>query len=195
MIWKHQSPLENEMAGFERDLAIVLHVTDPGDLVMDGKGETIFRNRPTYWVLEGVTLRRIQLGLIPDDVKERMIATGTCVALNNRMRPADKAWLRTNYLEGTGKIWVAGKNLGPVDAKIAFHTDVRGRYSILSREGKMTGLLDGVPLRESQEIAAGDHELKITGGKGSVAVVWAQAVERGFNPFTRKFAGAAENTN
>jgi len=195
MIWRQQSPLDNRMAGFERNLAIVLHVTDPGDPVMDGKGETIFRNRPTYWVLEGVTLRRIQLGLIPDDVKERMIATGTCVALNNRLRPADKAWLRANYLQGTGKIWVAGKNLGTADEKIAFHTDVRGRYAILSRGGKMTGLLDGVPLQDSQQIAAGDHQLETTGGKGAVALVWAQAVERGFNPFTRKFAGYADKEN
>src|SRR5581483_11594626 len=92
LIWRHQSPMDNEMAQFDLSLAITLHLTNPDDLVMDGKGETIFRIRPTYWVLEGATLRRIEAGLIPDDVKEKMIQTGTRVALNHRLGLNDQKW-------------------------------------------------------------------------------------------------------
>jgi len=188
-IWRMQSPLDNEMAPFEQNLAIVLHLTNPDDLVMDGKGETIFRNRPIYWVLEGITLTRMEMGLIPDDIQADIIKTGTCVAVNHRLRPEDQQWLRANFLEGDGKVWVAGKNLGQARPAMEFHTNIRGRYSIVSASGKLAGTLDGTPLNDSQQIAAGDHQLKITAGTGDVAVVWAQALERGFSPFTKRIAG------
>jgi hypothetical protein len=192
-VWRYQSPLVNKMADFEQDLAAVLRLTNPDDLVMDGKGETIFRNRPIYWVLEGVTLRRIQAGLIPNDTRSRMIATGTCVAVNHRLRPEDQEWLRANFLEGDGKVWVAGMNLGPAQPTIKFHTDIRGKYSIVSEGGKLAGSIDGAPLRDSQQIAAGDHRLEIAGGTGDVAVVWTQAVDRGFSPFTKRIAGFTDD--
>ena len=187
-----QSPLDNEMAFFERDLAAVLRLTNPDDLVMDGKGETIFRKRPIYWVLEGVTLKRIQLGLIPDDVKQRMIDTGTCVAVKHRMRPQDQDWLRANFLEADGKVWVAGQSLGPARPAITFHTDIKAKYSVVSENGKAAGTIDGAPLLDSQEVAPGNHRLELVAGKGNVAVVWTQAIERGFNPFTRNIAGISQ---
>ena len=191
-IWSVQSPFDNQMKVFERTLAAALHLTNPDDLVMDGKGETIFRNRPIYWVLEGVTIRRIQLGLIPDDVKEKMIQTGTCVAMNNRLRPKDKKWLASNFLEGDGKVWVAGEILGAAHPTMNFHTDIRGIYSIVSEEGKLAGTIDGKPLLDSEEIAPGDHRLTTDGGKGNIALIWTQALDRGFNPFTGKIAGVSE---
>jgi hypothetical protein len=192
-IWQAQSPLDNEMAGFEQNLAIILHLTDPEDLVMDGKGETIFRNRPTYLVMEGVTLRRIQLGLTTDDVKQQIINTGTCVAVNHRLQPADQLWLRANFLEADGKVWVAGKTLGTARRTMTFHTDIKGKYTIVADGGKLEGTLDGAPLRDTQEIPAGDHRLAITKGRGEdVALVWTQAIERGFNPFTGAIEGFTE---
>jgi hypothetical protein len=191
MVWvcRLQSPLDNEMAGFEQNLAIVLHLTNPDDLVMDGKGETIFRNRPIYWVLEGITIKRIALGLIPDDVQARIIQTGTCVAVNHRLRPEDQGWLRANFIEGDGKVWVAGEKLGAAHPTMNFHTDIKGKYSIVADGGKVDGTLDGAPLQDSQQIPAGDHQLKIASGSGEVAVIWSQALQRGFNPFTKRIAG------
>jgi hypothetical protein len=187
-----QSPLDNEMTPFEQNLAVVLHLTDPTDYVMDGKGESIFRKRPIYWVLEGVTLRRIELGLIPNDVRASIIKTGTCVALNHRLRPEDQDWLRSNFLECDGKVWIAGKRLGPARPAIRFHTDIPGKFSIVSNSGALAGQLDGKPLNGSQQIPAGDHHLELTTGTGEVAVVWSQAIDRGFDPFTKTIAGFTE---
>jgi hypothetical protein len=184
-----QSPLDNEMASFEQNLAIVLHLTDPSDYVMDGKGETIFRKRPTYWVLEGVTLRRIQLGLVPNDVRASIEKTGTCVAVNHRLRPEDQDWLRQNFIECDGKVWIAGKRLGPAHPAIRFHTDIPGKFSIVSDSGVLAGKIDGAPLQAGQQIAAGDHRLELSAGKGEVAIVWSQALDRGFSPFTKTIAG------
>jgi hypothetical protein len=192
-ICRLQSPLDNEMAQFEQNLAAVLRLTNPTDLVMDGKGETIFRNRPIYWVLEGVTLRRIELGLIPNDVKEKIIQTGTCVAVNHRLRPADQTWLRANFLPGDGKVWIAGHNLGAAQPAMTFHTDIKARYSIVSASGKLRGTIDGAPLLDSQIITPGDHRLEINGATGDVAYVWAQALERGFSPFNGKITKTSED--
>jgi len=60
LVWRQQSPLDNEMAPFEQ----TWRRTAPdqsNDLVMDGKGKR-FSGIANYWVLEGVTLRRIDLG-------------------------------------------------------------------------------------------------------------------------------------
>ncbi len=191
-IWRLQSPLDNREAEFEQDLAVVLRLTNPTDYVMDGKGETIFRMRPVYWVYEGVTLRWMALGKIPDDVKEKMIKTRTCVALNHRLRPEDQAWLRENYIEGNLKVWVAGQSLGPARPAIGFHTDIEANYSIVSDHGKVAGTLDGAPLRDTQLIAPGNHRLAIASGQGNVAVVWTQALNRGFSPFSKSVAAASD---
>ena len=61
-------------------LADVLRLTDPSDTIMDLKGETVFRDRPFYYVLEIVTLARMQLGVIPDTIPEALVAHRTCVA-------------------------------------------------------------------------------------------------------------------
>jgi hypothetical protein len=195
MLWKCQSPLDNELAPFEQNLATVLHLTTPNDYVMDGKGETIFRKRPVRWVLEGITITRIQQGSIPNDVRQRMIDTGTCVAVNHRLRPEDQEWLRANYLEGDGKVWVAGQTLGPAQPVMKFHIDIAANYSILSDAGPLTGTLDGAPLQDSQWIARGDHTLALAaagggqGMKGAVALAWTQAIQRGFSPFTKEIGG------
>jgi hypothetical protein len=191
-LWRSQSLLDNRMAEFEQPLAIVLRLTNPDDFVMDSKGEAIFRNRPTYWVMEGVTLRRMKMGLIPYDLKEKVIQTGTHLALNHRMQPGDQKWLRSNFLEGDGKVWVAGKNLGPARPSMTFRTDIRGSYSIVSNGGKLAGTIDGAPLRDSQQVPAGTHRLELAAGTGEVDLVWTQALDRGFNPFTKKIAGITD---
>jgi len=185
-ICKVQSPFDNETLSFQQDLAAVLRLTNPDDLVMDGKGEAIFRRRPIYWVLEGITLKRIQLGLIADDFKKRMIDSHTCVALRHRLSQADSDWVRANFIAGGGKVWVAGQNLGAARPLIRFHTDIRTRYTLVSDKAKIAGRIDGKPILDSQEIAPGDHRLEITAGRGNIALVWTQALQRGFNPFGGK---------
>jgi len=186
-MWHWQSPFDNEMKLFTGATASILRLTDPDDLVMDGKGESIYRKRPIYWVLEGITITRIQAGLIPDDVIPRMIATNTCVALDHRMRKEDKDWLRQNFMDGENKIWIAGKNLGPAKPEIVFENQIAADYSFVSdKGGRIAGTLDGKPLVHSQFIPAGRHELRLdAGGSGNVAFLWAKAVDRGFDPFAK----------
>jgi hypothetical protein len=115
------------------------------------------------------------------------------VAVNHRLRPADQKWPRANFLQGDGKVWVAGQNLGAARPTMTFHTDIKGTYSIVSDAGKLTGTIDGTPLLDSQVVPAGDHRLEIAGAKGNVAYVWAQALDRGFSPFRKKVDGVSED--
>ena len=195
-VWRAQSPFIDGMAPFEQNLAVVLQLTKPTDLVMDGKGETIFRKRPIYWVLEGITLTRIELGLIPDDVRQSIINSGTCVVQNHRLRKATQDWVRQNYLQGACKVWVAGKGLGLASQKrLKFHTEVPGKYSIVCEKGKLEGSIDGAPLAASQEVKPGDHEFDVSAGSGQVALVWTQGLERGFSPFSKTMGGSSEQAD
>jgi hypothetical protein len=172
------------------NLAETLRITDPGDHVMDAKGETIFRTRPFYFVLEGVTLARMKLGLIRNDICERLLATKTCVVVNHRLREPAETWARENYVPGKNKICVAGKKFAEIPAAgaISFRTELPADYALVFARNPVAATLDGKPVTASQWVVPGAHELRFApGGSGGVALVWAQAAQRGWTPFfTRK---------
>jgi len=181
LLLKQARPWRNEAIHKIEEIAEVLRLTNPDDYVMDGKGEFIFRRRPFYYVLEGVTIARMKRGLIVDDIPQQLVATKTCVLLMPRMPAEDKKWVQDNYIFDTQKIGVAGKQLGTVKPSMTFSTEIPANYTIITQKGAPSGTLDGQPLKSSQFLAPGKHELRVTGAQGLVAVVWSQAVERGYN--------------
>src|SRR5262249_10445144 len=64
-------------------LAEVLKDTRRGEYVMDLKGETVFRPRPCYHVLEAVTRRRLELGLLRDTIADDVVRTHTHFAVTD----------------------------------------------------------------------------------------------------------------
>ncbi len=162
----------------------LLRLTDRGQWVMDTKGEAIFRPRPFYYALEGITLTRMRLGLIPDDVPERLAATGTAVGIFDRLPGADKAFAEGNYLAVTRHIRVAGQRLPATEAgvPIDFTLAIPARYVVIDDGAAVRGTLDGTPYTGARELAAGTHRFVPAAAYAHLAVVWAQAVERGFAP-------------
>jgi dolichyl-phosphate-mannose-protein mannosyltransferase len=73
------SPLENDITGKIDLIGNVLKLTDESDYVMDSKGETIYRHRPIYHMLDRITKRRMHRHLIRDDITERLIETRTAL--------------------------------------------------------------------------------------------------------------------
>ena len=61
---------------------------------------------------------------------------------------------------------------------------IPARYAIVAREGAVAGLLDGAPYTGPRLLPAGRHAFTVSSGAGRLALVWAQAIERGFSPFT-----------
>ncbi len=173
----------------------VLRLTDPGQKVFDLKGELLFRQRAYYYMFETVTGLRFERGLLKDDIPERLIEAHACVATIGKMRLPDRArrFIEDNYIL-VGPVLVAGKWLvppaiGPASRPrdagqvIRFTVEIPARYTILSAEGRPgVGLLDGQPLGGPRDLAAGPHEYRRAAGDADLALIWAQAAQRGYRP-------------
>ena len=179
-------------------LADVLRLTQASDLIMDLKGETVFRRRPFYYPLEGITRERIERGLIVDTIPESLVATATCVAADVPhfyFLPRAATFLRQNYLP-VGRLSVAGRLLtapGSDESSnvLSFEVQIPARYVIVAEKGEAAGWLDGTLYTGARVLAAGPHDFRPSAGGGRFAFVWAQAVERGFSPFASVDRGGA----
>jgi hypothetical protein len=168
-------------------LADVLRLTGSDDSVVDVKGETVYRPRASYYVLEGITRSRIKQGLLPDDIPARLVAAHTCVAVgdDDRFPAVTRAFLHDNYLP-VGSLRVAGRFLlpaSPARATMPFLITIPARYAIVAEQGTVSGWLDGTPYDSARLLAPGPHVFRSSVENGRVAVLWAQASERGFSPF------------
>ncbi len=166
-------------------VADILHLTRPADYVMDVKGEALFRRRAYYPVLETITLARILNGELRDDIADRLVATRTNVVTNDNERfpPAGRDFMLDNYLP-VGALRVAGKLL-VVDAagRSEFTLALPGRYAMLSPIGSPVGALDGKRMTEPRELDAGAHVVDGAVPALPLALLWADAAERGLSPF------------
>ncbi|NCT68472.1 MAG: hypothetical protein GXC76_12655 [Rhodanobacteraceae bacterium] len=163
-------------------LATVLALTRPGEPVMDAKGEAIFRSRPLYWVLEGVTQRRMAIGLIPDDIAERLAATATPLVIGDRLPPRDAAFVAANYLPIGQKLWLLGQRLGTLRAgeRVRFEIAVPATYSAVTARGSAAGTLDDGAAATARALDAGSHSFTAA-ADGAVALVWTPALARGLH--------------
>lgn len=184
------SPFENQTTDKIGMVADILRLTSPDDYVNDSKGETIYRKRPFFYVLEGLTHKRLRAGLIKDDIAERLIATRTPVTTLRRMPLTAAPFLASEYIPIAFRLSVLGKFLyqpagasGPRPATLSFDVQVPNRYTIVAEHGTIAGTLNGEPFTGPRELAPGHYEFKPTGGEGRLALIWAPAIERGYSPF------------
>ena len=167
----------------------ILRLTGPHDPVADMKGETVFRPRSSYYVLETITRARIKRGLMNDDIPERLLDTRTCVAALDDIRLPSRAriFLNENYIP-VGSLRVAGKLLSPPsDAAqpVTFSIGIPAPYIIVAQNGSTVGQLDGKPYDGSAcFLEAGQHEFRPAAQNGKLAVVWAKAKTLGYSPFS-----------
>jgi hypothetical protein len=159
----------------------VLRVSRPGELLMDIKGETIFRQRPFYFIFEAITRAQMQSGIIPDTVPEAIIAKRCHVAQADgpMLPPRARAWMSANFLN-LGRIRASGQWIGDDGT---FTIAVPGEYVILSAEGHAVGALNGTTYSGARELAAGQHRFGRAHEAEHLAVLWAPAFARGHSPF------------
>ena len=167
----------------------VLWLTKPGDYLMDLKGETVFRPRPYYYALERITRTRIIMGLLPDAIPERLRETRTCVVVsdNNHFPTRAREFMNTNYI-GSGYLRVAGMFLNsasPDNPQISFEIAIAADYAVVTPKGLSKGLLDGQLCKSRQFLAPGEHSFLPAEGEAQTAVVWADAVEKNFDAFSK----------
>jgi len=159
----------------------LLRLTRPGEMVMDYKGELIYRPRPYYLILEYITRNAIAHGLLKDTVPEDLVRTGCHVAQADGTQWPDRArdFMRT-YFINVGRLRVSGQWLQPDGS---FTIGVPGDYVILTKRGHAAGSLDGTPYQGARRLAAGTHRFAGAHACKQVACEWAPAYARGFSPF------------
>ena len=165
-------------------LTEVLRLTEPTDFVMDAKGETVFRHRPFYYVLETLTEERMRRGLIADTIAEDMAEKGTCVTLLQKLTGKSKDWVDRFYIPVTERMSVVGQMLPEQKEPVARHFEigVSARYVVWSATGPVSGTMDGAPCSGPVTLTPGKHTFESNDPR-PLAVFWAQAAERGFSPF------------
>jgi hypothetical protein len=159
----------------------VLTLTHPGEPLMDYKGETIYRRRPYYFILEFITRNAIMRGLLPDTVAADVVHAGCHVAQADGTQWPDhaRAFLSANFLD-LGRLRASGQWLRRDGS---FSIAVPGEYVILRKEGEAGGFLDGTPYHGARVLAAGMHTFASAQAGGRLACLWAPAFARGYSPF------------
>jgi Dolichyl-phosphate-mannose-protein mannosyltransferase len=179
--WEDKAKLESDL------LRDTLRLTEPGDFVFDRRGETVFRQRCFYPIIETFTKERIRRGLMADNTIQRCIDTGTCVAtLPDDMPSATFRFLEQNYLPIGNRLRVAGVLLdSSTDGKhFDFEIVIPASYKIIARDvGNVMGVLDREPYEGKERfLSAGTHTFVQTSTGHDLVVFWAQAVDRHFRP-------------
>jgi len=193
MVVRSRNPISDGDASSQQLVADILRLTNPGDFVMDAKGETVFRQRPFYYVLENITKRRIETGLLKDtiaaDMRDDKHPTDrhpTYVTLLTRLPDKSMEWVQRYYVPVTLKISVAGCNLPDASSSQPrpFELGIGANYTVVSAHGPVQGTMDGASCSGSVFLAPGPHTFTCA-ESGSLAVIWTQAVERGFCPLAK----------
>jgi hypothetical protein len=159
----------------------LLRLTRPGELVMDYKGELIFRQRPYYYILEFITRNAILHGFVPDTIPEDLVRTRCHVAQADGTQWPDRGrmFMAANFVN-VGRLRVSGQWLQPDGS---FTIAIPGEYVIASQRGAASGVLDGAPLTGSRALTAGPHRFTTAGASDRLVALWAPALARGFSPF------------
>ena len=167
----------------EEELATIQSLTEPADFVMDPKGDAIYRQRPTYWVLEGITQERMRDGSIRDDIVDSLVAKSTPLVVDAGLPENERQFVMRNYLPIDVRLWIAGQSLGELRAgqTRSFRVSVPQTYTLIAPKGEVTGELDGAPYAgESVALSAGDHTFA-SAVSADIRLVWSPALARGLS--------------
>ena len=159
----------------------VLGLTRPGEPIMDLKGETVFRPRPTYYILEYITRNAIRRGQLADTIAEDVVRARCYVAVPDGefFPPRGRAFLAANFLN-VGRFRAAGQWIRDDGS---FSIAIPGTYVMVIHEGEAAGVLDGTPYRGARLLTPGLHRFVRAWKNERVSCLWAPAFTRGYSPF------------
>jgi hypothetical protein len=180
-------PVTNDAAKEVNQVRDVLVLTNPDDSVFDGKGQIVFRKRSVRYVLETLTVERIERGEIADELEEQFPEARARVAvISDEMPKKDEKFFEANYLMVGHGVMVAGSRLNAAstaDGTVRFHIAIPDRYEITTPVRPAPGLLDSTPVEGGRFLAVGEHSFVPAEPGPPLAALWAQAVDRHFTNF------------
>jgi hypothetical protein len=125
-----------------------LALTRPGDMLLDLKGETIFRRRPIYLVYVLATTRGMEIGRLPKEDPVQLSASDTAVVIGTGAGfPKDmRKYIKDHYLPASAsRLWVAGSDVDRVQENghrvMRADPPVAGVYVILANGSAPIGSL------------------------------------------------------
>lgn len=153
----------------------VLQITRPGDSVMDLKGESLFRKRPYWLVLESITHRKLRNHVLRDDIAAALVRSGTAVLASIDFPVKTRMFVRHNYVPW-GRLWVVGHRILPAPpggAATPFRISVPSRYVIVDAHGRVEATIDGVPAGDGISLTRGRHFVSMARQTRGPMVIWA----------------------
>ena len=178
---KYANGVRNQTREATTMLNQVLGLTRPGEYLMDYKGETVFRNRPYYYIFEAIGRRMMERHMIPDNVPEAIVAARCYVTQADGpfWSARTQQFLRNQFLD-MGRLRAAGSL---VHDDGTFTIAVPGDYVVIRHAGQASGALDGTRYTGPRRLDAGPHRFERDHPGEIIAVLWAPAFQRGFSPF------------
>ncbi len=152
-----------------------------GELLLDAKGESIFRRRPCFPIFERITRTLVSRGMVEDTIPGDLVAARCTIVRGNSFFPTTtQEFIAREFVNvGAGPFMVAGKHLYVAENGLAeFEVTIPATYRILTGGGDARGLLDGTPHAGSRSLAVGTHTFSPADGATHLLLVWAPAVER-----------------
>ncbi len=166
----------------------VLALTTTDDWVLDPKGETIFRKRTSPLIMERITSKVVQRGILIDDAPQRCLETRTCVVAAMAPRTfsaATREFVQRNYLPVSGTLRIAGARLIASPANSShydFNVGIPASYQIISAGAPAAGTLDGLAYNGAIFLQPGRHTFDTSLPSANLVCLWSRAVERHFRP-------------
>lgn len=181
---KYADGFRNETREYTTMMNQVLGLTRPGELLMDYKGETVYRSRPYYYIFEAIGRRMMERHMIPDNVPEAIIEARCYVTQADGpfFTHRTQEFLRGQFMD-MGRLRAAGSLIRDDGS---FTIAVPGDYVIVRHAGEAAGALDGTRYTGTRRLDAGPHRFDRDVPGELVAVLWAPAFQRGFSPFHLK---------
>jgi hypothetical protein len=172
------------------EIATILDLVKPDEFVMDPVAGGVYRQRAFFYALETITKTRIRFNLTVDNIRQRLLETGTKVAMPEGIWHYTKSreFIIAHYvpLKNQDQIRVVGTYLtrAPTAADGAYHFQVviPASYSIVGPQGPVAGTLDNTPWDGPRELAIGEHTFTPTGDPAPLALFWERAYEKGYRP-------------
>ncbi|GAC1430266.1 MAG: hypothetical protein NVSMB68_02580 [Thermoanaerobaculia bacterium] len=154
----------------------VLQITRPDEQVMDLKGESLFRRRPYWLVLESITHRKLRHHVLHDDIAAALVRSGTAVLASTDFPDQTRAFVQRNYVPW-GRLWVVGHCILPAPSGgrgVPLRVGVPSRYIVVDAHGLVGASIDGVPVGEGGlELSRGMHSVQMSRTASRPLIVWA----------------------
>jgi len=167
-LYRYADRFENRTAEYTTMLDQLLRASRPGEMILDYKGELVFRRRATYPIFEAITRAQMLRGMIRDRVPEDVVRTRTYIvqADGEMWPPRGRQFLSEHFID-LGRIRAAGQW---ITEDGTFTIAIPGDYVIVSERA----------IGPARHLEPGRHRYA---RRERAAVVWAPAIARGHSPF------------